>query len=64
MYEHNYHIHKNNDDVIIVDFMPITDNTTNNYNRLHGSKPRRYIQEIKAIQKMMRKDAKKWKQKK
>ena len=59
MYRHNYHKHKNDDDAFIVDFMQITDNTTNNYLRLHGRKPKRYIQEIKAIQKMIRKDAKK-----
>ena len=54
-----YHTHKNDDDAFIVGFMPITDNTTNNYNRLHGSKPKRYIGEIKAIQKMIRKETKK-----
>lgn len=57
MNRYKHHRHKNDDDAFVVDFIPIKDTKSNNYQRLHGHKPERYIQEIKAIQKMARKEA-------
>ena len=58
-----WHTHKDDSDAIVVDFMPmpLSDDVSNNYRRRHGERPVRYGQEIRAIQREVRSEAKNYK---